>query len=1069
MSRRLNGATSTTANDENDIEIGIVSNPITNKNDDDQTEQSVKSENFRDKSGESFETIANRSAEGTAEAVTRGRGVSAVDAFQTSSAATGGFLHGRGSLQEMLTIAINFLQSFSLVTLLRINWPPWFKRLFGWMEMFMLDFEFIGGAKWVVIMCGLAIIPILVLESDHGLFRTGLFKRKDYQSVKKWVGDNDEWKKMTRTNLHDLFLFTFGFTLFLCLKAVSEGKLPTAWWIEGESVLGWSAIIIIIYSSIILCVRPIGRARMLLFFSTAISCTVNVGYWFYWIYESRLEYFPFSFWLGLLSLIFGWNIVNVLRWWGLRSLHNTCAKSGEDFTFKQIFSEHFAFLFIYTVVFLPGINSCIEIAKIGACWRAHEVMVEEKFVPSATSYNIILSGSSQGTCYVNGNCFGTGSTSGTYNNNERCTFTFSDTAAFAVGRFNTESGWDKLTVGGVEYDGTSGPSDGSVTAGEQFTWTSSDLYNRPGFEICTGDPCVASISSSDDGSNGTFYCVNGGSVGGIPGACSCSSCNMGFSGPSCESCTKNPTVITIGIVLGCVYSVVPLWLLWRTAKTVKASYASGDDYLSEIRAMSQRSQEEADRGSVTSELDVSATESYKAAVVGVILGSFEENYWWWKVWLLIERAALAVVVLIGVDPIAATTIVLIGWLTSLYARPYWDNTEDIVDLVSRTSTLFTVVAATLIHQKVVSGKEVWLEFILCFSGITTIIILVYAIGPLRVFRGAELYIRRKIRWRKILRCVAKGDVSDLSDEDVAQISMPEFAKFPLTIKKSLTIGHKRFLPFLKADMKMSEIDDCNILLKCAKDMGKAEGTVIITLATGKVVVKEGKATSIDWRGQGFTGILPMAVNKLTELAELDLRGNWIDGEDTEELSELRERLGEGFKIDSPRDRAILVRCAEEMGKSSEWLRRDKDWGCKGTTFDPRTGKIIKINWHHCGLTGSLPTAALHDLPSLCFLNLRCNPEIEMEENEELTRLKSKLGSRFQTGTAYTFANDELHAAVDMWCNHREAALREYGDIAWDVSKVTDMSGMFLGARKFDRKTIKNWDLRGKNTDEMFAR
>ncbi|GMH86286.1 hypothetical protein TrVE_jg9121 [Triparma verrucosa] len=791
---RRSNPTATTADDKNGIEMGIVSNPLTNKID-------------QDKSGDhvAAETVVNRSAEGTADAVARGRGVSAADAFQISSTAPGGFLHGSGSLQETLTIAINFLQNFSLVTLLQVPWPPWFKFLFGWMEIFMLDFEFIGGAKWAVIMCGLAIIPLLVLESDHGLFRTGRFKRKDYQSVERWVGDNGEWKKMTRTNLHDFFLFTFAFILFLCLKAVSEDKLPAAWWIE----------------------------------------------------------------------------------------------EGEKFTFKQIFSEHFVFLFIYTVVFLPGINSCVEIIKIGACWRAHEVMVEGKFVPSATSYNITLSGSSQGTCYVNGTCFGTGSASGTYNSNEVCTFTFSDDAGFAVSRFDTEGGYDKLTVDGVQYSGAFRPS-GPVTAGQEMTWISSSSNNDPGFEICIGDPCVASTSPSDDGSNGTFYCINGGSVGGIPGACSCTSCNMGFSGSSCDSCTNNPTVITLGILLGCVYSVVPLWLLWRTAKTVKASYASGDDYLPEIRATSGKSREEADnreadRGSVSSEFDVSATESYKAAVVGVILGSFEEKYWWWKVWLLLERAVLAVVVLTGVNPIAATTIVLVGWLSSLYARPYWDNAEDLVDLVSRTSTLFTVIAANLIYEKVVTGKEPWLELSLCASAILTIVILIYAIGPLRVFRGAVLYIRRKLRKNKISRCVVKKDFSDMSKEDLAQISTDEFAKFPLKFKESLTSFAltewlEKVLQLLKTYLNVSEIDDYEILLKCANDMKCAidmrkEGAVLISLLRKKVVVEKGtgKVTSINWSGQGLTGISAAAVNELTELRKLDLRNNLIEFDESKEL------------------------------------------------------------------------------------------------------------------------------------------------------------------------------------------
>ncbi|GMH66854.1 hypothetical protein TL16_g04527 [Triparma laevis f. inornata] len=155
-----------------------------------------------------------------------------------------------------------------------------------------------------------------------------------------------------------------------------------------------------------------------------------------------------------------------------------------------------------------------------------------------TKAGITLSGSSTGSCYVRDNCFGTGSTSGTYNANERCTFTFSDAAGFVVGRFNVESqsscDYDSLTIGSTLYCGTSGPSDGSVTAGQQMTWLSDDTEQRTGFEICiTGDPCVASTSPSDDGSDGNFYCVNGGTIGGFTGSCTCTSCNTGFGGLHC--------------------------------------------------------------------------------------------------------------------------------------------------------------------------------------------------------------------------------------------------------------------------------------------------------------------------------------------------------------------------------------------------------------------------------------------------------------------------------------------------------------------------------------------------------
>ncbi|GMH78512.1 hypothetical protein TrST_g6502 [Triparma strigata] len=151
-----------------------------------------------------------------------------------------------------------------------------------------------------------------------------------------------------------------------------------------------------------------------------------------------------------------------------------------------------------------------------------------------TRAEITLSGSSTRSCYVSGACFGTGSADGMYSDNEACTFTFSDDVGFAVGRFDTESNYDKLTVNGNQYSGTSGPSAGSVTAGQEITWSSDGGGQRPGFEICTGDPCVASTSPSDDGSDGNFYCINGGTAGGLPGSCTCT-CKVGSEGPNCAT------------------------------------------------------------------------------------------------------------------------------------------------------------------------------------------------------------------------------------------------------------------------------------------------------------------------------------------------------------------------------------------------------------------------------------------------------------------------------------------------------------------------------------------------------
>jgi len=51
---------------------------------------------------------------------------------------------------------------------------------------------------------------------------------------------------------------------------------------------------------------------------------------------------------------------------------------------------------------------------------------------------------------------------------------------------------------------------------------------------CEPNPCTASTDSSKDGSDGEFYCVNGGSVGGTTGSCTCTSCARRYGGGNCH-------------------------------------------------------------------------------------------------------------------------------------------------------------------------------------------------------------------------------------------------------------------------------------------------------------------------------------------------------------------------------------------------------------------------------------------------------------------------------------------------------------------------------------------------------
>ena len=45
--------------------------------------------------------------------------------------------------------------------------------------------------------------------------------------------------------------------------------------------------------------------------------------------------------------------------------------------------------------------------------------------------------------------------------------------------------------------------------------------------------CTGSTVASKDGSDGTFYCINGGTVGGTTGSCTCTGCDAGYGGASC--------------------------------------------------------------------------------------------------------------------------------------------------------------------------------------------------------------------------------------------------------------------------------------------------------------------------------------------------------------------------------------------------------------------------------------------------------------------------------------------------------------------------------------------------------
>ena len=72
-----------------------------------------------------------------------------------------------------------------------------------------------------------------------------------------------------------------------------------------------------------------------------------------------------------------------------------------------------------------------------------------------------------------------------YGNNERCTITAArDMIVHAEADYNTESGWDYLTINGATFSGTAGPADIVLATGDTITWRSDFSGTRGGWTIC---------------------------------------------------------------------------------------------------------------------------------------------------------------------------------------------------------------------------------------------------------------------------------------------------------------------------------------------------------------------------------------------------------------------------------------------------------------------------------------------------------------------------------------------------------------------------------------------------------
>merc|ERR1712151_350663 len=84
-------------------------------------------------------------------------------------------------------------------------------------------------------------------------------------------------------------------------------------------------------------------------------------------------------------------------------------------------------------------------------------------------------------CTKVGDCIQSNNHPGSYGNNEACTID-ANNVEFTVDAFSTESGYDFLTVGGVQYSGSSGPASGSYSG--TISWSSDYSVVNSGWKLC---------------------------------------------------------------------------------------------------------------------------------------------------------------------------------------------------------------------------------------------------------------------------------------------------------------------------------------------------------------------------------------------------------------------------------------------------------------------------------------------------------------------------------------------------------------------------------------------------------
>ena len=83
---------------------------------------------------------------------------------------------------------------------------------------------------------------------------------------------------------------------------------------------------------------------------------------------------------------------------------------------------------------------------------------------------------------------------GDYGNDEHCTIKTLRPLFVTATEFNTEFGYDYLTIAGKRYHGSEGPQELVLVPGDELVWTSDLSTVSTGFKVCAAEASSCGIT-----------------------------------------------------------------------------------------------------------------------------------------------------------------------------------------------------------------------------------------------------------------------------------------------------------------------------------------------------------------------------------------------------------------------------------------------------------------------------------------------------------------------------------------------------------------------------------------------